>query len=212
MFLCERRAKVNSALTLWEANAVPSACHPGVRGRQQLEQKQVHFILAHRVGSGFANHLVDLFPILAGIQIQVREVAIRLPCGLDLLFESAAKFLDLLFALLGSLSQRSPNIVFSFAEDRLKAANGVFEEPYPLIKDLQNPLFDRSSNAEVENLNGLFLADSVNAADPLFDSHRIPWHVIVDEDMCELQIPSLAPGFGCDKRLSASAIAEPLDC
>ena len=54
----------------------------------------------------------------------------------------------------------------------------------------------------IENGNGLaVLSSSVNSADPLFNPHRIPWQIIVNDAIAELVIQLLAAYFGKEQNI-----------
>src|SRR5579885_37749 len=61
---------------------------------------------------------------------------------------------------------------------------------------MQHLLLDRATGDEIEHEHFPLLADAVDTADALLDRHGVPWHVEIDEGVAELEIASLAPGFG----------------
>ena len=47
-------------------------------------------------------------------------------------------------------------------------------------------------------------ADAVDAADPLFELHRVPGNVVVDHHVAELQVQALAAGVGRHQEAGSS--------
>ena len=48
----------------------------------------------------------------------------------------------------------------------------------------------------------VFLAETVNTSDALFDTHGIPRHVVIDERTAKLEIESLSGGIGAKQNVS----------
>lgn len=67
---------------------------------------------------------------------------------------------------------------------------------------LQNPAFAGVLGHEVDDEAVVFLAVTVNSADPLFEPDGIPGDVVVDHQPAELQVNAFAGGFRGDQNLS----------
>ena len=68
-----------------------------------------------------------------------------------------------------------------------------------VFQHLAHAMLDRVLQHEVDGAHDVRLADTVDAADALFDPHRVPRHVEVDDDVAELQVQALAAGVGRDQ-------------
>ena len=55
------------------------------------------------------------------------------------------------------------------------------------------------------------LPHSVDATNALCDSHRVPRQIIIDHNVAELEVNSLAPDLGGEEYSHSSIIAEALD-
>src|ERR1022692_1272274 len=58
---------------------------------------------------------------------------------------------------------------------------------------------------EVHNGDIALLAIAVAASDPLFDTLRIPWQVVIDDCFAELQIQPFGAGLGRDEDFGAGS-------
>ena len=56
--------------------------------------------------------------------------------------------------------------------------------------------FDAAGQAEIEDVDIARLTDAVDAADALFDRHRIPGQIVVDDGAAELEVAAFAANFG----------------
>ena len=65
-----------------------------------------------------------------------------------------------------------------------------------LLQHFAHAVLHRVPHHEVDRADRVFLADTVDAADPLFELHRIPGNVVVDHHVAELQVQPLAAGVG----------------
>src|SRR3990172_3946726 len=75
-----------------------------------------------------------------------------------------------------------------FADDHLKHVDLV-------LQDIEDMVFNRLSDRKIEDENISSLTDPVQPPDPLFDPHRIPREIQVDERIAELQVSALAARF-----------------
>jgi hypothetical protein len=74
-------------------------------------------------------------------------------------------------------------------ENGLQLTHDLLEPAYPVAEPLIDDRLDSVGVEVVANPNLLEpLADAVDAADPLLHSHRIPRHVIVDENTAGLEV------------------------
>ena len=65
-----------------------------------------------------------------------------------------------------------------------------------LLQHFADPELDRVLKHEVDCPHRLGLADTIHAADPLFQPHRVPGDIVVDDDMGELQVQALTARVG----------------
>src|SRR5712692_9519953 len=56
------------------------------------------------------------------------------------------------------------------------------------LKHFANSIFYRIFKREVDSLNRMGLSNTVNTADTLFQAHRIPGDIVIDDYMCKLKI------------------------
>lgn len=56
-------------------------------------------------------------------------------------------------------------------------------------------MFDRIFEHEVDDTHCVGLADAVHPANALFQAHRVPGYVIVDDHMAELEVETLTTSF-----------------
>ena len=62
---------------------------------------------------------------------------------------------------------------------------------------------------EVPDKNALgLLADAVDSSDALFNAHRVPGQVVVDDQAAELQVHALGSDVGADKQTAFFVFAE----
>src|SRR3972149_4095066 len=87
-------------------------------------------------------------------------------------------------SLLSQITQQR----LDFAEDHLKHVDLV-------LQDIEDMVFNRLSDRKIENKDISGLTDPVQPPDPLFDPHRIPGEIQVDERIAELQVSALAARF-----------------
>ncbi len=67
------------------------------------------------------------------------------------------------------------------------------------FQNFSNAVLDRVLEHEVERPHDMRLTDAVDAANALFDSHRIPRHIEVDDYVAELKVQTLATGVRRDQ-------------
>ncbi len=81
-------------------------------------------------------------------------------------------------------------------EDFLVAAHGVLEHADAQQASFVDVGIDGPRCNEVHDGDGFaLLAVAVDAPDPLLDPHGIPWQIVVDEKVAELEIQSFATNF-----------------
>src|SRR5713101_6060669 len=56
------------------------------------------------------------------------------------------------------------------------------------LKYFANSVFDRIFKREVDSLNWMGLSNAVNTSDALFETHRIPGDIVIDDYMSKLKI------------------------
>ena len=88
-------------------------------------------------------------------------------------------------------------LLLELAEDRADLAHDELEHVDLLVEDAQYRVLDRAGGDQVEDEHLARLADPVDAADALFDRHRIPRDVEVDQRVAELQVAPLAARLAC---------------
>src|SRR5690606_14244355 len=70
-----------------------------------------------------------------------------------------------------------------------------FDEIDPVLEHVQAAFFGRSFTRQVVDDYFPGLANPIKSADPLLNHHRIPWKVVIDHDVGELEVAPLATGF-----------------
>jgi len=82
----------------------------------------------------------------------------------------------------------------NITENCFEVADRRFEDPNPLIQPVKDPLLDRLADDHVQDMNDLpLLPVAVQPADPLLDSHRVPWQVVVEHPGAELKVETFGP-------------------
>src|SRR5690606_8875696 len=72
------------------------------------------------------------------------------------------------------------------------------------LQNLPNAMLDRVLQDEVDRAQHVRLPDTVDAADALFDPHRVPGHVEVHDDVAELEVQTLASSVRRDQNTDIS--------
>ena len=67
------------------------------------------------------------------------------------------------------------------------------------LENFTNPVLDSIFKHEIQGSNDVLLADTVDAANTLFHAHRVPGHIVVHNDMAELQVQTFTTGIGGDQ-------------
>src|SRR5262249_32755499 len=101
-------------------------------------------------------------------------------------------------------------LVLEVAEDEVELADDELEEVHATVEHVEDPLLGRPAGAEVDDLDRMLLADPVDPPDALFEEHRIPGKVEVDEPVAELEVLALAADLGADEHARV-ALVELLD-
>ena len=113
-------------------------------------------------------------------------------------------YLELDSAHLPSTAQR-PVVHHTFPDDgfeigcqyRLESADVFLELFYPLFHSGVSVILHSIPIEEMDYAyDGLFLADPVNTTNPLFQAHRVPRYVVVDDRGAELEVQGLGGGLG----------------
>ncbi|MNR48408.1 hypothetical protein D3C85_1676460 [compost metagenome] len=63
------------------------------------------------------------------------------------------------------------------------------------LQHLTHTVFDRIFQYEVDGAHHMVLTDTVDAANTLFNPHRVPRQIEVDDDVAELQVQTFAAGI-----------------
>ena len=85
-------------------------------------------------------------------------------------------------------------------QDRLQAADHGLEQADAASEGAVYVGLDRAVVVQVDDADcGVGLTDTVDAADPLLDPHRVPRHVVVDHRAAELEVQSLGGGVGAQQ-------------
>ncbi len=58
----------------------------------------------------------------------------------------------------------------------------------------------------------MVLADTIHSTDTLFDSHRIPRQIVVDEQVAELEVPTLTTSLGAYEHLGPHTVPKTFHC
>ncbi|MMZ62638.1 hypothetical protein D1872_248540 [compost metagenome] len=66
-------------------------------------------------------------------------------------------------------------------------------------------LFNRSFSRQIIDFNVVFLSKTMDTANSLLDSHRVPWQIKVDHMMAELQVDPFSACFCCNHDLGSAA-------
>ena len=77
-----------------------------------------------------------------------------------------------------------------------------------LVDDLQHPLLDSVFHHQVDDVDGLLLADAMGPANVLLQLGRVLWQVHVDDHVGRLQVQPQAPSVGGDKHLAVGVLME----
>ena len=73
----------------------------------------------------------------------------------------------------------------------------LFENARQLFfQNVSDAELNGSFKSEVQRANDMFLTDTIDTADSLFDLHRVPRQIVIHDDMAELKIKTLAAGIG----------------
>jgi hypothetical protein len=65
---------------------------------------------------------------------------------------------------------------------------------------------------QIDDLDGLMpLPEPTDTADPLFDPHRVPRHVVVDDRAADLEVQTLRRGIGAKQALGLAVAEAALD-
>ena len=72
------------------------------------------------------------------------------------------------------------------------------------FEDFLHPQFHAVLEDQVECLHRMLLTDTVHTPDALFNPHRIPGQIVVDDDVGELQVQTLTTGIGRNERCEPS--------
>ena len=152
---------------------------------------------------------------LAGEALRVHDEVAKLLFGsprmLDLLLELMLQPGKRAIPVSFCQTQDPAQILLSVAENRVKRTYGLFEYVDSPLEDIQHTFFYSSLHPQVEDLDYFVLTDAVYASDPLLDSHRIPWQVVVDQKVAELEVPALATSLGGDQYLRTRFVTESFD-
>ena len=77
----------------------------------------------------------------------------------------------------------------------MQTSNELFKKVNACAQHAVDVRFNGVLVVQVDDLDlGVLLPEPVNAAYPLLYSHRIPWHVIVDDGPAELEVKTLCRG------------------
>src|SRR5207248_9756179 len=63
------------------------------------------------------------------------------------------------------------------------------------LKYLANPVFYGIFKCKVDGLNRMGLSNTINASDALFEAHRIPGNIVIDNYMRKLKIEAFTSGL-----------------
>src|SRR5215218_3932545 len=170
----------------------------GVDVIERARYEQLLVSMADR-GHAFGQLPSDLPRVAFGLHNEVAQPLFRRArlhqSTLQLLLES----LECTIAFFAAELKHFLEVLLRLAEDGVQTADGLLENIDPTFEDIENPLLDRACDPEVENLNRIGLTDSVDAADTLLNAHRVPWEVVVDEQVAKLKITSLTAGLGAQE-------------
>ena len=79
-----------------------------------------------------------------------------------------------------------------------------------LEQALEHLAFAGLVSDEVPQVTRQLLADAVDAAEALLDPVRVPWQVVVDHQVCHLQVDALAGGVSGDQHTRGRIDPEPV--
>ena len=68
-----------------------------------------------------------------------------------------------------------------------------------MLQHFADAKLDRIFKHEIDRPHRFGLADPIHSADSLFQPHRVPGDVVVDDDVSKLQVQSLAAGVSRDE-------------
>ncbi len=94
-------------------------------------------------------------------------------------------------------------------EHFLRPSKSALENTDALRQSPENECIDRVLVDEVPHQDALgHLTDAIDTPDPLFDAHRVPRQVIVDDETAELQIHTFGSDVRADQDATVSILAE----
>ena len=102
-------------------------------------------------------------------------------------------------------------VSFGVSQDGVETSDRLLEDVDAALEDVKNPFLNGPLDPEVEHLDGVRLADAVDATDPLLDAHRVPREVVVHKQMAELEVTPLAARFGAEQDARPRRCPETLD-
>ncbi len=106
------------------------------------------------------------------------------------------------------LTHDLPEVSLGRAKDRIEPSHRFLEDMNAMLQHVENTNIDGIPYREVENLNNMFLTNSVHPSDSLLNSHRVPGQVIIHKHMAELKISPLSSRFGANQNLRPDIVPE----
>jgi len=104
--------------------------------------------------------------------------------------------------LLGELVRAEP-----LAEDQAGVADDEFEQVHLVLEDLQQVLLKGVLLNEVVDVHRVLLTDVMQAAGALFDLHRIPGQIEVDEAVAELEVAAFGVAVRQEQQAPSTCVA-----
>jgi hypothetical protein len=85
--------------------------------------------------------------------------------------------------------RHGPKSVVGFAEIR---TDRLMEEPEAFVEPVEDSLLNGLPNEEIKNKDlRRFLPESIDAADTLLQAHWVPRQIVIDDNICALEVEAL---------------------
>ena len=116
------------------------------------------------------------------------------------------------------LWRQHPSIHFArqashhLSQDRLQVSHCLFEDVDALEEPGVDPVLDSICGHEtVDRDAGILWAISIKSTDPLLDLHRVPWKIVVHQNVAELEIETLRTHLRRQEYLGTIPCSERVD-
>ena len=155
----------------------------------------------------------DALKDVVAVAHQGARLCLKLLLHAPAVLEGLSGLLDGIFLLLVGqrrIEELDRDLSHRLAKHRFKLPEGTTSNLKPLVEAVINPLVDRVLVDQVEDRHLLLrLAQSVDTADSLLETHRIPWQVVVHHDRAELEVHTFTADFGGEQDPNVVGVLEP---